>query len=84
VTRSGDRANGYRCAEHHDSEGECGDESSAGTALAFVRGTDGAVYVSTGTPAGFGAYRRIPADEFIDELVAMLTSAHVVPPLREH
>jgi hypothetical protein len=29
-------------------------------------------------------YRRIPADEFIDELVAMLTSAHVVPPLREH
>ena len=29
-------------------------------------------------------YRHIPADEFIDELVAMLTSAHVVPPVREH
>jgi AcrR family transcriptional regulator len=29
-------------------------------------------------------YRRIPADQFIDELVAMLTSAHVVPPVREH
>jgi AcrR family transcriptional regulator len=29
-------------------------------------------------------YRNIPADEFIDELVAMLTSAHVVPPVREH
>lgn len=29
-------------------------------------------------------YREIPADEFIDELVAMLTSAHVVPPVREH
>ncbi len=26
----------------------------------------------------------IPADEFIDELVAMLTSADVVPPVREH
>jgi hypothetical protein len=35
--------------------------TSAGTALAFVRGTDGALYVFTGTPAGFGAYRRIPA-----------------------
>lgn len=29
-------------------------------------------------------YRHIPADEFVDELVAMLTSAHVRPPLREH
>jgi len=29
-------------------------------------------------------YRQIPADEFIDELVAMLTSAHVVPPVRDH
>ncbi len=29
-------------------------------------------------------YRGIPADEFIDELVAMLTNAHVVPPIREH
>jgi hypothetical protein len=29
-------------------------------------------------------YRGISADEFIDELVAMLTSAQVVPPLREH
>ena len=29
-------------------------------------------------------YRQIPADEFIDELVAMLTSAHVVPPVRQH
>jgi AcrR family transcriptional regulator len=29
-------------------------------------------------------YRNIPADEFVDELVAMLTSAHVAPPVREH
>jgi AcrR family transcriptional regulator len=29
-------------------------------------------------------YRRIAADEFIDELVEMLRSAHVVPPVREH
>lgn len=29
-------------------------------------------------------YRDIPADEFVDELVAMLTSARVTPPLREH
>ncbi len=29
-------------------------------------------------------YHQIPADEFIDELVAMLTSAHVTPPVREH
>jgi AcrR family transcriptional regulator len=29
-------------------------------------------------------YRQIPADEFIDELVSMLTRAHVVPPVREH
>ena len=29
-------------------------------------------------------YRGISADEFIDELVAMLTSAHVVPPVRAH
>jgi AcrR family transcriptional regulator len=29
-------------------------------------------------------YRGIPADQFIDELVAMLTSAHVVPPVRKH
>jgi peptidoglycan/xylan/chitin deacetylase (PgdA/CDA1 family) len=35
--------------------------SSAGTLLAFVRGTDGALYVSTATSAGFGAFRRIPA-----------------------
>jgi peptidoglycan/xylan/chitin deacetylase (PgdA/CDA1 family) len=35
--------------------------TSVGTALAFVRGTDGALYVTTGTPAGFGAYQRIPA-----------------------
>jgi AcrR family transcriptional regulator len=31
-----------------------------------------------------GPYRGIPADEFVDELVSMLTSAHVVPPVREH
>jgi peptidoglycan/xylan/chitin deacetylase (PgdA/CDA1 family) len=35
--------------------------TNAGTALAFVRGTDGALHVTTGTPAGFGAYQRIPA-----------------------
>jgi hypothetical protein len=29
-------------------------------------------------------YQGVPADEFIDELVSMLTSAHVVPPVREH
>jgi AcrR family transcriptional regulator len=29
-------------------------------------------------------YRGISADEFIDELVSMLTDAHVVPPVREH
>jgi AcrR family transcriptional regulator len=29
-------------------------------------------------------YRNIPANEFVDELVAMLTSAHVAPPVREH
>lgn len=29
-------------------------------------------------------YRRIPADEFIDELVTMLTDAQVMPPVREH
>jgi AcrR family transcriptional regulator len=29
-------------------------------------------------------YRGISADEFIDELVSMLTAAHVVPPVREH
>ena len=26
ATRSGDRADGNRCAEHHDGEGESGDE----------------------------------------------------------
>ena len=35
--------------------------TSAGTALAFVRGTDGALWVTTGTTAGFGPYQRIPA-----------------------
>ena len=29
-------------------------------------------------------YRGISADEFIDELVAMLARAHVVPPIRQH
>jgi AcrR family transcriptional regulator len=29
-------------------------------------------------------YRRIPADEFIDELVRMLTDAQVTPPVRLH
>jgi peptidoglycan/xylan/chitin deacetylase (PgdA/CDA1 family) len=33
--------------------------TSAGTAVAFVRGTDGAVYTTTGSPAGFGAFQRI-------------------------
>jgi peptidoglycan/xylan/chitin deacetylase (PgdA/CDA1 family) len=36
--------------------------TSAGTTLAFVRGTDRAVYVTTGTAAGFGGFRRIAAD----------------------
>lgn len=35
--------------------------TTLGTTLAFVRGTDGALYVVTGTSAGFGGYRRIPA-----------------------
>jgi AcrR family transcriptional regulator len=29
-------------------------------------------------------YRGLPADEFVDALVQLLTSAHVTPPLREH
>jgi AcrR family transcriptional regulator len=29
-------------------------------------------------------FRAIPADEFVDELVRMLTDAHVVPPVRDH
>jgi peptidoglycan/xylan/chitin deacetylase (PgdA/CDA1 family) len=35
--------------------------TDVGTTLAFVRGTDGALYVTTGTSTGFGAYRKIPA-----------------------
>lgn len=35
--------------------------TSLGTTLAFVRGTDGALYMTTGTSAGFGGYQRIPA-----------------------
>src|SRR3954452_5930162 len=32
-----------------------------GTLLGFVRGTDGALYVTTAGSTGFGAFRRIPA-----------------------
>lgn len=35
--------------------------TSAGTVLAFVRGTDGALWVTTATNGAFGGYRRIPA-----------------------
>jgi peptidoglycan/xylan/chitin deacetylase (PgdA/CDA1 family) len=35
--------------------------TNAGTTLAFVRGTDGALFVTSGTSGGFGAYQRIPA-----------------------
>jgi SpoIID/LytB domain protein len=35
--------------------------TSAGTVLAFVRGTDGALWVTTATNGVFSAYRRIPA-----------------------
>lgn len=34
--------------------------TAAGTVLAAVRGTDRAVWVTTGTAAGFGAFQRIP------------------------
>jgi hypothetical protein len=35
--------------------------TNLGTTLAFVRGTDGNLFVTTGTSAGFGGFRRIPA-----------------------
>jgi SpoIID/LytB domain protein len=34
--------------------------TAAGTVLAAVRGTDRGIWVATGTPAGFGAFQRIP------------------------